>query len=50
MLLALQVLGDDGGGSWSSVMCGIDWVTANWNRVSPPIKVGLIACFKRYLM
>jgi subtilisin family serine protease len=26
---AVKVLAGDGGGSWESVMCGIDWVTAN---------------------
>lgn len=36
----LQVLDKDGSGSWSSVMCGINWVATNWNTVSPPIKVG----------
>jgi hypothetical protein len=32
------VLDDEGGGSASSVMCGIDWVVANAARLN--IKVG----------
>jgi subtilisin family serine protease len=28
-LWAVKVLGDDGSGSWSSVICGLDWVYAN---------------------
>jgi subtilisin len=28
-LYAVKVLGDGGTGSWSGVICGIDWVTAN---------------------
>ena len=28
-LYAVKVLGADGSGSWSNIICGIDWVTAN---------------------
>jgi subtilisin len=38
-IYSVRVLNNAGSGSWSSVTCGIDWVTGNWNRVSPPIKV-----------
>jgi subtilisin family serine protease len=30
---AVKVLGDDGNGSWSQVICGIDWVTATRSDV-----------------
>jgi subtilisin len=36
-LYAVRVLNNNGSGSWSSVVCGIDWVTAN--RVATGIKV-----------
>jgi subtilisin len=35
---SVRVLNNAGSGSWSSVICGIDWVTANRNK-SPAIKV-----------
>jgi len=31
-LIAVKVLNSQGSGSWSSVICGIDWVTANASR------------------
>lgn len=36
-IYSVRVLNNQGSGSWSSVICGIDWVTAN--RVSKGIKV-----------
>jgi subtilisin len=33
-LYAVKVLDRSGSGSWSSVICGIDWVTANANKVA----------------
>lgn len=36
-IYSVRVLNNQGSGSWSSVICGIDWVTAN--RVSTGIKV-----------
>jgi subtilisin family serine protease len=36
-LYAVRVLDNNGSGSTSSVMCGIDWVTRNANTVSPRI-------------
>jgi subtilisin len=38
-IYSVRVLNNAGSGSWSSVACGIDWVTANRNKVSPAIKV-----------
>ena len=35
----VRVLNNAGSGSWASVACGIDWVTANAASVNPPIKV-----------
>ena len=32
-LWAVRVLNNNGSGSWSSVICGIDWVTANANTI-----------------
>lgn len=32
-LYAVKVLNAAGSGSWSSVICGIDWVTANANKI-----------------
>lgn len=32
-LYAVKVLNARGSGSWSSVICGIDWVTANANKI-----------------
>jgi subtilisin len=34
-ILAVKVLGDNGSGSWSSVLCGIDWVAGAGNGGVP---------------
>jgi subtilisin len=34
-LVPVKVLGDTGSGSWESVICGIDHVTASWGTGSP---------------
>jgi subtilisin len=34
-LFAVKVLGADGGGTWSQVICGIDWVTATRTDADP---------------
>jgi subtilisin len=36
-LYAIRVLNNAGSGSFSDIICGIDWVTQNANLVSPPI-------------
>jgi subtilisin len=36
---AVKVLNNLGQGSDSTVMAGLDWIAANWNLVSPPIRV-----------
>jgi subtilisin len=39
-IYSVRVLNNAGSGSWSSVACGIDWVTGHWNdNRSAPIKV-----------
>jgi len=32
-IVPVKVLGDDGSGSWSQVICGVDFVTANANQI-----------------
>jgi hypothetical protein len=34
-----QVLDKDGNGDIGSVVGGLDWVAANWDQFSPPIRV-----------
>ena len=33
-IYSVRVLNNQGSGSWSSVICGIDWVTANASRLN----------------
>jgi subtilisin len=42
-LIAVKVLGANGTGSWSSVICGIDWVTGNAHKYN--IKVANVSIY-----
>jgi subtilisin family serine protease len=44
-IYSVRVLNNQGSGSWSSVICGIDWVTAN--HVSKGIEVANMSSAER---
>ncbi len=39
LIYAVRVLGDDGAGTDSAILAGLEWVLESWESVTPPIRI-----------